>query len=105
MFLLCPLNPRHDLSGMKAMRDLWAQNDTDTQWHLFSCIALAVQCRDMEVWQCVLAGRGGPQCLLEGWLQTCCWSICGYVKVLFPGCAMVALQSSVQSDGNRHCNE
>lgn len=22
------------------MRDLWAQNDTDTQWRLFSCIAL-----------------------------------------------------------------
>lgn len=87
------------------MRDLWAQNDTGTQWHLFSCIALAVQCGDMEVWQCVLAGEGRATVLFRGVATDLLLVHCGYVTVLFPGCAIVVLKSSVQSDGSRYCNE
>lgn len=87
------------------MRDLWAQNDTDTQWRLFSCIALLSSAETWKSGSVCWLWRGGPQCLLGVAADLCYWSICDYLKVLFPGCAIVALKSSVQSDGSRYCKE
>lgn len=103
MFLLCPLNPRRDLSGMKAWGTCGLRMTHPVA--SFQLHSMAVQCRDTEARPCVLAGEGRAQCLLEGWLQACYWSICGDLRGLFPGCAIVALKSSVQSDGSRHCKE